>query len=133
MAKSKIGKFISIGIFILLGIYLYWRVQDRKEKLTVEETFYTVGKITGYEYGAKVSPWWNFEFYDGRELRQAKSSIDNSLSGKPSAEWKKYVGNKFFVKYNALKPKYNEIYLNKPAPDSLIICDKCKFDKIPTD
>jgi len=132
MNKPKIGKYIPIGIIILFGIYLIWGVSDRKEKLTKLKTYYTVGKIIDYKRGAKVSPSWIYEFYDGEKIREVSHFMDDNFSGKSDSDWKPYIGKKFFVKYSAIKPLYNEIYLDRPAPDSIIKCNNCKFDKMPT-
>ena len=133
MKNDKIGNLLLVAFLVFGGIYIYWRIQDRNEKLNNEKIFYTVGKIIDYKQGAKVSPSWVFEFYDGEKIREVSNFMDDNLSGKSHSDWKQYIGKKFFVKYSAIKPKYNEIYLDKPAPDSIIECNKCKFDKIPSD
>ena len=126
--KEKLFNIISILIFTFVVAFFYIRKSKREKFLSSNDVMYSIGKITGVQTGAKVSPWFVYEFYNGKDFEISQKYLPDSLSSKYSSIIKKeYVGKKYLIKYSIEQPIYNEIYLNKPIEDSLTNCLKCTW------
>lgn len=133
MTSKKLWiKAILLGFIISVGFYMYFGSKYRNRLLNEEPTYYTVGEIVGFQRGAKVSPWFIYYFYDGQDLRKGTYSINNSLRKESDSYLRRtYVGKKYLIKYSASSPRFNEMYLNIPIPDSLWNCEKCTWAILP--
>ncbi len=130
--KKKLFNTIMILLFVALVGYLYFGIQYRNNLMKDENVNYTIGNVIDYEFGAKVAPWFTFNFYVDEKIWEGEYSINDTLRRKSSSYLKrKYIGKKFFVKYSIIKPKFNELYLYKPVPDSLLDCVKCAWEEPP--
>ncbi|HEA30805.1 MAG TPA: hypothetical protein ENH91_12580 [Leeuwenhoekiella sp.] len=134
MRKNNLYK-LTIAI-IIFGSLLYFFIGSdiRRNKLKAENVNFTIAEIKNVEYGARVAPWFNFQFYgkDHEKFEgQYNLSKNKQLSVQNYDSLKKYFGRKFIVKYNKKDPSYNELYLQKQVPDSLNNCKNCHWEKLP--
>jgi hypothetical protein len=120
-----------IAIAILIGAVAYMLIlnSQRRESLAGEIN-YTIGEIKEYKIGPKSRMFiYNFEI-DLNKI-EGHFSIDEKFRKKYDFKMKPFIGKKFLVKYSVDKPKFNEMYINKPIPDSLLNCKFCIWSKPP--
>ena len=116
--KKIINRIINFLIIILIISFIYYTIShilERKRLLNNKNIKFTVGKITNYEVGAKVSPWFVYSFnVDSVKYEGKYSNIDYKMKENKYL----YINKYFIVKYSEINPVYNEIYLDKSV-DSL--------------
>ncbi len=131
--RKNLSKILLISFILFAGIYIYLGHKDRVTNLNDGKIKFTIGVIVDFNWGAKSSPWFTYEFYIDDKKHVGRYDIVNELATVINNEEakSKYFGKKYLVKYSTHKPKYNEMYLNKPIPDSLHQCVKCSWDTKP--
>lgn len=132
--KKRLFEIILVSIFIFIGALIFFRTKKRNKHLIGCEVAYAVGKITDLKFGAKVSPNYEYVFQVNNLVLKSKYY----MSGKPIRNelysvQKSNVNKNFFIKYSVKNPKYSELLLKYPVPDSLLNCNDCVWDKIPTE
>lgn len=128
--KKKVLNITIIIIIILFIAYLFWGVNDREKHLS-GKIQYKVGEIIEYDRGANVSPWFTYKFYINDKVYKGQHGIDDSLISLNNSELRKFIGNRYLVKYSIEKPIYNELLFNKPIVDSLKDCIECSWRNLP--
>lgn len=132
--RNNIYKIIILIIIVGVLLYYFIGTNHRQDSLKDENVNFTIAEIKDVEYGARVAPWFNFQFYaDDNEIIEGKYDLSKNkqLSVQDYDSLKKYIGKKYIVKYSKKYPAFNEIYLQKLVPDSLYDCIGCKWDKMP--
>lgn len=118
--KKKSFRIIFISIVLLFIVFVVYKNKQRIELLNGDVS-YEIGKIISFKQGASVNPWFEYEFYIGDIKYKGKYDILGDLRKNQSKLYnKKYVGKYFYVKYSKTKPKFNEMDVNKPVPDSIV-------------
>ncbi|MBO6880366.1 MULTISPECIES: hypothetical protein [Winogradskyella] len=133
IVKKNKSTILLIAVMVLAALYMFFGYKDRVKHLDSENVAYTIGEITDFGWGSKSSPSFTFLFsIDGKEKKgfynitnELATTINNSIAEE------EYFGKKFLVKYSVDKPKYYEMYLDKPIPDSLYNCNGCEWGKPP--
>ncbi|AUC82275.1 hypothetical protein CW733_09100 [Lacinutrix sp. Bg11-31] len=110
--------------------YIYFGNKYRRSYLKTN-VGYTFCTIKGIEYGAKVSNEYLYNFYVDDSLWEGSFPMTTKLETSDRSIQEKSFGKMFIVKYSKEKPYFNELFLDKPAPDSLLDCLKCTWDKLP--
>lgn len=134
----KIGnKNITFVIIILLLIFIVIRTfigfAERSNSLKDENVKITIGRITDFKHGGKVSPWFYYEFKFNDKSIINQQYIEGDLRKKDNKKLREYIGKKYFVKFSIEKPKYSELYIEKPVPEDFIYKEGQTWSKIPVD
>lgn len=134
ISKKQWTNAILWGLIISVGLYMYFGSKYRNRLLKEEPTLYVIGKITDIKFPGKRPPYFIYYFYDGEDLRKGtyRVNMDKQLRKESDSYLKRtYVGKKYLVRYSALSPRFNEMYLNISIPDSLWDCEKCTWQVLP--
>ncbi len=133
MFKKK-GEVLSILLFLSAGFYFFFGIKERTEMLE-GNTVYTIAKITSVVFGPRTAPAYTFTFkYNKKSYESVFSLAGNSLRSASKKIRNEKIGKHYLVKFSTLKPKYNELILDKIVSDSLVNC--CfgdSWDEIPND
>lgn len=109
---NKLFNLFFIVIIIYLFYVIYKGTNERKHYLQDNKNIrYTIGKVIGLE-----GRFGNLEYVFYVNNQKFKGRIGSHLSHK---EDKSKIGKYFLVKYNKIKPKYNELLIKYKIPDSL--------------
>lgn len=130
--RNKVIKVVSYFIIIFTVFYMIHLNMKRAAILDDNANIkFTIGEVIDFKYGAKTSPWFVYKFFiNGIEYKN-NYSISDTLRKKSGVYLKSFIGKSFFVKYNVIKPKFNQMYLNKSVSDSLTNSKNHTWNKIP--
>ena len=131
---KKVKFDITIAVIIVaLILYLFLGHNRRQKLLNSDDVHYSVGTITSLEKGAKVAPWFEFEFYDGEKIVKGHYSLAKKpdLSTKSRLVLEKYIGKKFITKFATENSNFNQLDFDSEVPDSINIGDKKIWKKKP--
>lgn len=132
MTKKRIENVVIISLITGFGLYMYFGNKISKEYLYNKEQSYGIAEIILFKRGAKVAPWFVYEFeLDGVKYEGDYDMTGDTLRGYSNEFLRQYIGRKYLVRYSVEKPKYSELYIDKPIPDSLLDCTDCRWDKPP--
>ncbi|MCG2430761.1 hypothetical protein [Aequorivita xiaoshiensis] len=132
--NNNIYKIIILMVIVSVLLYYFIGANLRQNSLKAENVNFTIAEIKDVEYGARVAPWFNFQFYaNDNKIIEGKYHLSKNkqLSVQDYDSLKRYIGKKYIVKYSKKNPSFNEIYLQKQVPDSLYNCVGCQWDKMP--
>jgi hypothetical protein len=118
--NKKLFKIIFTSIVVLLTALVVYKNKQRVELLNGDDVSYVVGKIISFEQGASVNPWFDYEFYVEEKKYEGKYNIIDGMDKERVRYYKSYVGKYFYVKYSKTKPKFNEMNIYNPVPDSIV-------------
>ncbi|MBN8643169.1 MAG: hypothetical protein J0L86_15260 [Flavobacteriales bacterium] len=130
MTKKNIFSIALVLFFIFIIAKAIIFNIDRNSLRDKKELF-TVGEITDYSKGAKVSPWFLYQFSYKNQLIKGESIIEGKLRKADNKKLSSYIGKKYFVKFSTVKSKYSEIYLNKPVPNNFVYEEGQSWKEIP--
>ncbi len=117
---------------MMIGFYIYFSSEDREQYLSDEKNIgFAIGEIIDFEIGSRVPPWFTYIFNSGKGVTEGSYDLYDSLRNASMTYQKSFIGRKFLVKFSKEKPKYNEMYLDRPIPDSLMNCSDCVWSKPP--
>lgn len=123
--KKKTFRIITISVVFLFIALVIYKNKQRIEYLNGDDVSYEVGKILSFNQGASVNPWLNYEFYVANKKYEGKYNIIDAMDKERVKYYKNYVGKYFYVKYSKTMPKFNQMDINNPVPDSIV---KFNFD-----
>ncbi|WP_157208264.1 hypothetical protein [Mariniflexile maritimum] len=126
--KRNIVSIILIVFFLALSIRMFLGHSDRVNSLQGKVLF-TISKITFLEQG-KGGPWYNYSFVYLRKVYSSRIIL-GELSKESKEIQKSYIGKKYFVKFSVEKPKYSELYLDKPVPEDFVYKEGQTWEKLP--
>jgi len=130
--KKITASIVMLFVLISCGIFFYLGNRDRNTYLNNKPVLYGIGTIVEFQRGAKVAPWFTYEFFYGEDKYIGKLPITSELRKlNNSVIQNRFIGRKFLVKFSLNKPKYNEMDITKPIPDSLLGCVKCNWEISP--
>ena len=118
--KKKTFRIIIISVVLLFIVLVIYKNKQRRDLLNGDDVSYDVGKILSFKQGASVNPWFDYEFYINDKKYEGKYNIIEGMDKERVRYYKNYVGKYFYVKYSNAKPKFNEMDINSPVPDSIV-------------
>lgn len=131
VSKRNYFSYILITFLIFILIKSIIVNYNRNINLENKSILFTVGTISKHVKGAKVNPWFIFNFAYRNEIYEGELNIEGELRGASNVELDKYIGKKYFVKFSEEKPKYSEIYFDKPVPKDFIYTEGQTWKNIP--
>lgn len=131
MKNKNYFSYVIIAFLIFILIKSIIVNYDRSINLEDKNILFTVGTISKHIKGAKVSPWFIFNFAYRNDFYEGKSIIEGELRGASNLELDEYINKKYFVKFSVEKPKYSEIYLDKPVPKNFVYEEGQTWENIP--
>jgi len=119
--KRNLNKWIvptSIIVFIITLII--WKEIDRKKSWSRGDEKYTIGIITDYITGSKTPNSFEYIFpYNGEKIK-SREPILSSINLLSIEDKQNFIGRRYYVRFLKEKPKYSELFLDKPVPDSIV-------------
>ncbi|MDY0780890.1 hypothetical protein [Tenacibaculum sp. IB213877] len=130
---NKILKLSPI-IFVLIIVFYVLNLNSRwKKMMNNNKVIYTIGTTSSLKTTSRSGIYISYSFMTKKGEKLTTDQSFNIKDAKRSYSYikRKYINKKFFVKYNTQDISYNEIYFDKPVPDSLYNCTKCYWEKPP--
>mgnify|MGYP006181570513 CR=1 FL=1 len=131
LSKKNISLIIIVSLFIFLIIRTFIGFAERSNSLNGENVKITVGTITDFRHGGKVSPWFYYEYKFKNKPIITQQSIEGNLRAAKNDEIRKYIGKRYFVKFSVENPKYSELFFDKPVPDDFVYNEGQTWKTIP--
>lgn len=137
--NKKHLRLILISLLSLFFIYALVVHFLNKKYLEEGKTLYTVATVYDYLSHGKSGSSVEYSFYlnnkyfvDSNDKGKAtENSIFREYRYETEKMKKLLVGKKFFVKFNADKPKYSQIYLSKPVAEDFQYIEGQTWETIP--
>ena len=116
---------LSVFIIALILIYFHRLYSDRQEALN-ENYCFVIVQINSIEYGSRTAPVYLYDLYFNNKIYKGVFSLaGNKLRESTKTERNSLIGNNYLAKVSRVKPKFNELLIDKHVPDSLVEC--CKY------
>ena len=131
VTKKNAPTFILIFIFISLLVYAFIGSTIKSNSLNSENVLYSIGTISKFEKGAKVSPWFIYSYKYKNTFHEGKYIIEGKLRAGSNEELREYIGKKFIIKISIENPKWSELYFDKPIPKNLKYEKGQTWNKLP--
>jgi hypothetical protein len=97
-----------------------------------EPVKYTTAVIIEFARGARVAPWFDYEFSVDGQRYESSYSIANKLSMENNTVLRAYIGRRFLVRFNINDPNsLHRLMLECPVPDSIEVTPQQGWENRP--
>jgi len=100
-------------VAMILGIYGNYTIENKPVK-------YAIGTIHDFVRGARAAPFFDYDFIINKKEYSGRYSIEGDLRNKSNNYLEKFIGKKFFVRFNSDQPYINRLMIEHPFNDCQI-------------